>query len=82
MNRHAIEILAAAVMLGGAALLIWATGCGAVGGPTQDTTTVRCPDGSRCPNPYVCPAVAGHRCEAPSAPPTAWGASGPGDAGR
>jgi hypothetical protein len=57
------------------------SGCAILGGPTQDTTTTQCADGSRCPNPYVCPAVIGHRCEAPGPAPTAWGAPRAGDAG-
>ncbi len=40
-----------------------------LGGPTEDTTTVLCPDGTRCPNAYPnCPPpgseASGGRCEA------------------
>ena len=41
---------------------------GILGGPTEDTTTVLCPDGSRCPIAFPsCPPVGsrayGGRCE-------------------
>jgi hypothetical protein len=36
-----------------------------VGGATPDTTSVPCPDGSRCPNyAPLCPQYPGERCQA------------------
>ena len=51
--------------------------CAILGGPTPDTTSTRCSDGSRCPNGYVCPSPMNPsgRCEAAGPAPTAWGAT-------
>jgi hypothetical protein len=36
-----------------------------VGGPTPETTSVPCPDGTRCPNwAPLCPQYPGERCQA------------------
>jgi len=54
---------------------------GILGGPTTDTTTVLCDDGSRCPNGYECPAAPGGRCEASGGIVEQWGSRAV-DAGR
>lgn len=62
----------------GAALLLACAAPAILGGGTPATRSHRCEDGTRCPNGYDCPPLAGGRCEASFAPPMTWGEEGVG----